>query len=85
MPRYGATSENTVPPWTRGLGKQTPPRRSATAFAARHPSAGGDFQGPARRKKSVLNCRSKIGPPRGCLSGQLCFVRYLPYCFLGSL
>ena len=42
--------ENGVPPWTRGdfrgvLDAGTdPPRRSATAVAARHPSFGGDFQ-----------------------------------------
>jgi len=44
----GTFDENIVPPWTRGdfrgvLGHGTnPPRRSATAVAARHPSEGGD-------------------------------------------
>ena len=36
------------------------------------------FRGVARRKKSVLNCRSKVGwRPlyERCLLGQLCFVR----------
>ena len=42
--------ENGVPPWIRGdfsgfwEGETNPPRRSATAVAARHPSDGGDFQ-----------------------------------------
>jgi hypothetical protein len=52
MPRCGATfDENIVPPWTRGTsgefgeGNTNPPRRSATAVAARHQSDGGDFHG----------------------------------------
>ena len=50
MPLCGATfDENSVPPWTRGDFRgvlnagSNPPRRSATAVAARHPSDGVDF------------------------------------------